>query len=31
MNRQDYLDEIKEKLLGLSEEDIDKALDGSDR
>ena len=27
MNRQDYLDEIKEKLLGLSEEDIDKALD----
>ena len=23
MNRQEYLDEIKEKLLGLSEEDID--------
>lgn len=27
MNRQEYLDEIKDKLLGLSEEDIDKALD----
>ncbi len=27
MNRQEYLDEIKEKLLGLSEEDIDKALE----
>ena len=27
MNRQEYLDDIKEKLLGLSEEDIDKALE----